>query len=48
MNVVYARLKARGILKTYLLGLVLGLWRAGAWIFSECCERLPRVAESAS
>jgi flavin-dependent dehydrogenase len=48
MNLVYARLKPKGILKTYLLGLVLGLWRAGAWIFSECCKRLPRVAKSAS
>jgi flavin-dependent dehydrogenase len=47
MNVVYARLKPRGFLKTYLLGLVLGFWRACAWIFSECCKRLPRAAESA-
>src|SRR6202041_3950043 len=31
MNVVYARLKPRGILKTYLLGLVLGVWRTCAW-----------------
>jgi menaquinone-9 beta-reductase len=48
MNVVYARLNPKGILKTYLLGLVLGLWRASAWIFSECCKRLPRATESAS
>ncbi len=48
MNVVYARLQPKGILKTYLLGLVLGLWRAGAWIFSEWCKRMPRAAESAS
>jgi len=47
MNVVYARLKPKGILKTYLLGLALGFWRACAWIFSECCKRLPRAAESA-
>jgi flavin-dependent dehydrogenase len=47
MNVVYARLKPKGILKTYLLGVVLGLWRACAWIFSECCKRMPRAAESA-
>jgi flavin-dependent dehydrogenase len=47
MNVVYARLKPKGILKTYLLGLVLGFWRACAWIFSECCKRLPTAAESA-
>jgi flavin-dependent dehydrogenase len=47
MNVVYARLKPKGILKTYLLGLVLGFWRACAWIFSECCKRMPRAAESA-
>jgi flavin-dependent dehydrogenase len=48
MNLVYARLKPKGILKTYLLGLVLGLWRASAWIFSECCRRMPKAAESAS
>ena len=47
MNLVYARLKPEGILKTYLLGLVLGLWRACAWIFSECCKRMPGAAESA-
>jgi flavin-dependent dehydrogenase len=47
MNVVYARLKPKGILKTYLLGVVLGLWRVWAWIFSECCKRMPRAAESA-
>ena len=41
MNVVYARLKPKGILKTYLLGLVLGFWRACAWIFSEYCRRMP-------
>jgi flavin-dependent dehydrogenase len=47
MNLVYARLKPKGILKTYLLGVVLGFWRACAWIFSECCKRLPASAESA-
>jgi hypothetical protein len=24
-----------------LLGLVLGFWRACAWIFSEYCKRMP-------
>jgi len=47
MNLVYARLKPMGILKTYLLGLVLGFWRACAWIFSECCKRWPTSAEPA-
>jgi flavin-dependent dehydrogenase len=47
MNVVYARLKPKGIAKTYLLGLVLGFWRACAWIFSEYCKRMPRAAQSA-
>jgi len=47
MNLVYARLKPTGILKTYLLGFALGFWRACAWIFSECCKRLPASAESA-
>jgi menaquinone-9 beta-reductase len=41
MNVVYARLKPNGILKTYLLGAILGFWRACAWIFSEYCRRMP-------
>jgi menaquinone-9 beta-reductase len=41
MNVVYARLKPKGILKTYLLGAILGFWRACAWIFSEYCKRMP-------
>lgn len=41
MNAVYARLKPKGILKTYLLGMVLGFWRACAWIFSEYCKRMP-------
>jgi flavin-dependent dehydrogenase len=47
MNVVYARLKPKGFLKTYLLGLLLGFWRARAWIFSEWCKRQPRTAETA-
>jgi len=41
MNAVYARLKPKGILKTYLLGMVLGFWRACAWIFAEYCKRMP-------
>jgi flavin-dependent dehydrogenase len=41
MNVVYARLKPKGILKTYLLGLVLGFWRVCAWMFSQYCKRMP-------
>jgi flavin-dependent dehydrogenase len=41
MNAVYARLKPKGILKTYLLGMILGFWRACAWVFSEYCKRMP-------
>ena len=41
MNAMYARLKPKGILKTYLLGMVLGFWRACAWIISEYCKRMP-------
>ena len=41
MNVVYARLKPKGILTTCVLGLVLGFLRACAWIFSEYCRRMP-------
>ncbi len=32
MNVVYARLKPNGILSTFLIGSVLGFFRASAWV----------------
>lgn len=47
MNVVYARLKPKGIFSTSLLNLFLGLFRASAWIFHFLCKRLPQTAEAA-
>jgi menaquinone-9 beta-reductase len=44
MNVVYARLKPRGIVSTFLLGLFLGVFRASAWMFYQLCKRLTPVA----
>jgi menaquinone-9 beta-reductase len=40
MNVVYARLKPRGIVATFLLGLFLGAFRTSAWIFYQVCKWL--------
>lgn len=44
MNVVYARLKPKGIFSTFLLGSVLGIFRASAWILHRNCSRLRPVA----
>ncbi len=41
MNLVYARLKPTGVLSTALLGLVLGMFRAGAWVFYQFCKMAP-------
>jgi menaquinone-9 beta-reductase len=38
MNVVYARLKPRGLFRTFLLGSVLALFRAGAWVLHQFCS----------
>jgi flavin-dependent dehydrogenase len=43
MNVVYARTKPRGVVATFLLGLLLGAFRASAWIFYQYCKRLTPV-----
>lgn len=47
MNVVYARLKPRGVASTFLLGLFLGFFRASAWITYQLCKRLKPAAELA-
>jgi len=47
MNVVYARLRPTGIFSTFLLGLLLGFFRASAWIFYQLCKRLKPAAELA-
>jgi len=48
MNVVYARLKPNGIFSTSVLNLLLGLFRASAWILHFLCKRLPQAAEATS
>jgi hypothetical protein len=40
MNVVYARMKPRGVVSTFLLGLFLGAFRASAWMFYQLCKWL--------
>jgi menaquinone-9 beta-reductase len=43
MNLVYARLKPRGFFRTFLLGAVLALFRAGAWaLYQYCAMTTPR------
>jgi flavin-dependent dehydrogenase len=44
MNVVYARLKPAGIFSTFLLGSLLGFFRASAWLFYQICKRRAPVA----
>jgi flavin-dependent dehydrogenase len=48
MNVVYARLKPTGVISTFLLGLLLGFFRASAWVFYQLCKRLTPAAEMPS
>jgi menaquinone-9 beta-reductase len=38
MNVVYARLKPRGIVRTFFLGSVLAFFRASAWALYQYCS----------
>jgi menaquinone-9 beta-reductase len=40
MNVVYARMKPRGVVSTFFLGIFLGSFRASAWMFYQFCKRL--------
>src|ERR1700678_3740842 len=47
MNVVYARMKPRGMLSTFILGLLLGAFRLGAWIFYQICKQFKLAAELA-
>ena len=39
MNVVYARLKPKGIFSTYLLGFLLGWFRGSAWLLYQFCKQ---------
>jgi flavin-dependent dehydrogenase len=45
MNVVYARMKPRGVVSTFLLGLFLGGFRSSAWMFYQLCKRLTPAAQ---
>lgn len=45
MNVVYARMKPRGVISTFLLAMLLGAFRATAWTFYQLCKRLTPAAE---
>jgi flavin-dependent dehydrogenase len=47
MNVVYSRLRPRGILSTLLLNSFLGFFRASCWIFYQYCRRLESSPEMA-
>ena len=48
MNVVYARLKPAGIFSTFLLGSILGFFRASAWVFYQMCKRRTPAREVAA
>jgi menaquinone-9 beta-reductase len=45
MNVVYARLKPKGIFSTYFLGFLLGWFRGSAWVLYQFCKRRMPAAE---
>ena len=40
MNLLYARLRPNGIFATFLFGLLLGFFRASAWMFYQLCKLL--------
>jgi hypothetical protein len=42
VNVVYARLKPKGLLSTTALGLLLGAFRGSAWVFYQFCKMSPQ------
>ena len=44
MNVVYARMKPKGFVSTFILGFILGMFRASAWMFYQLCKRLAPAA----
>ena len=47
MNVVYARMKPKGLISTFILGLMLGVFRASAWIFYQLCKQWKPATELA-
>ena len=48
MNVVYARLKPKGIFKTFLLAAILSAFRCAAWVCYRFCSQFPRDANAAT
>jgi flavin-dependent dehydrogenase len=40
MNALYARMKPRGVVSTFCLGLFLGAFRVSAWMFYQLCKQL--------
>ena len=48
MNVVYARLRPKGIFSTFFLASILGLFRASAWLFYQFCKRQMPATEMQS
>jgi len=47
MNLVYARLRPRGLLSTFLFNSVIGLFRCGAWTYSHFCQRFKNSSSGA-
>jgi menaquinone-9 beta-reductase len=47
MNLVYNRLRPRGLVSTLLFNSVIGLFRCGAWAFYQFCRRFKEPSRSA-
>jgi menaquinone-9 beta-reductase len=45
MNVVYARMKPKGLVSTFVLGALLGVFRLSAWMFYQLCKRQASAVE---
>jgi flavin-dependent dehydrogenase len=46
MNLVYARLKPRGVFSTFLFNSVIGLFRCGAWVFYQFCRQFKNTSST--
>ncbi|HEX4485488.1 MAG TPA: NAD(P)/FAD-dependent oxidoreductase [Terriglobales bacterium] len=46
MNVVYARLRPQGVFSTSILNVLLGFFRASAWLFHFLCKSFPQPVEA--
>jgi hypothetical protein len=47
MNLVYNRLRPRGMVSTFLFNSVIGFFRCGAWAFYQVCRRFKNSSSSA-